>query len=161
MLQVITLIIIALLVAIDQIIKLLVIEHLEPIGSFPLIDGFIQLNYAENTGAAFGSFSGKTSLLSIFTFVIIVVGVVYLLVKKRKVDVEYVCITLIISGGLGNLIDRVLRGFVVDYIEPLFMEFAIFNFADILVTCSCIVLVIWMLYDIYREGKREKGKNDE
>ncbi len=161
MLQVITLVIIAALVAIDQFIKLLVIEHLEPIGSLPLIDGFIQLNYAENTGAAFGSFSGKTSLLSIFTFVIIVVGIIYLLIKKRKVDVEYVCITLIIAGGLGNLVDRVFRGFVVDYIEPLFMDFAIFNFADILVTCSCIAFVIWLIYDMYREGKREKGKNDE
>ncbi len=161
MLQVITLIIIALLVAIDQFIKLLVIEHLEPIGSFPLIDGFIQLKYAENTGAAFGSFSGKTSLLSVFTFVIIIAGIVYLMAKKRKFDVEYVCITLIIAGGLGNLVDRVFRGYVVDYIEPLFMDFAIFNFADILVTCSCVALVIWLLYDIYREGKREKGNNDE
>lgn len=161
MLQVITLIIIALLVAIDQIIKLLVIEHLKPIGSLTLIDGFIQLNYAENTGAAFGSFSGKTTLLSIFTFAIIVAGIFYLLAKKRKVDGEYVCITLIIAGGLGNLIDRVFRGYVVDYIEPLFIDFAIFNFADILVTCSCITLVIWLLYDIYRDSRREKGKNDE
>ena len=161
MLQVMTLIIIAVLVAVDQIIKLLVIEHLEPIGSLPLIDGILQLNYAENTGAAFGSFSGKTSLLSIVTFVIIVVGIIYLIAKKRKFDVEYACITLIISGGIGNLIDRVFRGYVVDYIEPLFIDFAIFNFADILVTCSCILLVIWLLYDIYRESKREKGKNNE
>ena len=153
MLQVITLIIIAGLVAIDQIIKLLVLEHLKPIGSLTLIDGFIQLNYAENTGAAFGSFSGKTTFLSVFTLVIITFGLVYLLVKKRKVDVEYVCISLIISGGLGNLIDRVFRGFVVDYIEPLFVDFAIFNFADILVTCSCIVLVIWLIYEIYRDNK--------
>ncbi len=161
MFQVMTLIIIALLVAVDQIIKLLVIEHLEPIGSLPLIDGFVQLNYAENTGAAFGSFSGKTTLLSIFTLVIIIVGILYLMLKKRKFDMEYVCVTLIISGGIGNLIDRVFRGYVVDYIEPLFIDFAIFNFADILVTCSCIALVIWLLYDIYREGKREKGKNNE
>ena len=153
MLQVITLIIIAGLVAIDQIIKLLVLEHLKPIGSLTLIDGFIQLNYAENTGAAFGSFSGKTTFLSVFTLVIIIFGLVYLLVKKRKVDVEYVCISLIISGGLGNLMDRVFRGFVVDYIEPLFVDFAIFNFADILVTCSCIVLVIWLIYEIYRDNK--------
>lgn len=161
MLQVITLISIVLLVAIDQIIKLLVIEHLEPIGSLTLIDGFIQLNYAENTGAAFGSFSGMTALLSAFTFAIIIIGILYLMIKKRKVDVEYVCITLIISGGIGNLIDRIFRGYVVDYIEPLFIDFAIFNFADILVTCSCFALVIWLLYDIYREGKSEKGqKND-
>ncbi len=161
MFQVITLLIIAFFVAIDQLIKLLVIEYLEPISSLPLIDGIIRLKYAENTGAAFGSFSGKTSLLSVFTFVIIIAGIVYLMVKKRKFDVEYLFITLIISGGLGNLIDRVFRGYVVDYIEPLFIDFAIFNFADILVTCGCIALAIWMIYDVYRESKKEKGKNDE
>lgn len=161
MLQVITLLIIALFVAIDQLIKLLVIEHLKPIGSLPLIDGIIRLKYAENTGAAFGSFREKTFFLSIFTLILIIIGIAYLLLKKRKLDFEYVCITLIISGGLGNLIDRVFRGFVVDYIEPLFIDFAIFNFADILVTCSCIALAIWMIYDVYRESKKEKGKNDE
>lgn len=161
MLQVITLIIIAAFVAIDQIIKLLVIEHLEPIGSLTLIDGFIQLNYAENTGAAFGSFSGKTSLLSVFTLVVIIAGIVYLMVKKRKIDVEYICITLILSGGIGNLVDRVFRGYVVDYIEFLFVDFAIFNFADILVTCSCFVLAGWLLYEIYQESKKEKANKDE
>ena len=84
MLQVITLIIVALLVAIDQFIKLLVIEHLEPIGSFPLIDGIVRLKYAQNTGAAFGSFSEKTSFLSVFTLVIIVAGIVYLFLKKHS-----------------------------------------------------------------------------
>lgn len=156
MLQVITLVSVALLVAVDQIIKLLVLKHLKPIGSLPLVDGIVQLNYAENTGAAFGSFSAHTDLLSIFTFLMIIIGLLYLFIKKRKLDVEYVCIALIIAGGLGNLIDRVFRGFVVDYIEPLFINFAIFNFADILVTCSSVVLVIWLIYEIYREGKEEK-----
>ena len=156
MLQVITLISVALLVAVDQIIKLLVTEHLKPIGSLPLIDGFIQLNYAENTGAAFGSFGAHTELLSIFTAVVILIGFYYLFSQKRKVDIEYVCITLIIAGGLGNLVDRIFLGYVVDYIEPLFIKFAIFNFADILVTCSSVVLVIWLIYEIYRDGKAEK-----
>ena len=156
MLQVITLVSVALLVAADQIIKLLVLKHLKPIGSLPLVDGIVQLNYAENTGAAFGSFSAHTDLLSIFTFLMIIIGLLYLFIKKRKLDVEYVCIALIIAGGLGNLIDRVFRGFVVDYIEPLFINFAIFNFADILVTCSSVVLVIWLIYEIYREVKEEK-----
>ncbi|MBO5333461.1 MAG: signal peptidase II [Clostridia bacterium] len=158
MLQVITLVSVVVLVAVDQIIKLLVLEHLKPIGSFPLIDGVLQLNYAENTGAAFGSFSAHTDLLSIFTFVIIVVGFLYLFFKKRKLDVEYICISLILAGGIGNLIDRIYRGFVVDYIEPLFIDFAIFNFADILVTCSSVVLVIWLLYEIYRDGKEKEQK---
>lgn len=157
MLQVITVISIAVLIALDQIIKLLVIRYLEPIGSLSLIDGFIQLNYAENTGAAFGSFSGYTTLLSIFT-VIVVIGALYLLLSEKiNFGVEYICVTLIIAGGIGNLIDRVLRGYVVDYIEPLFIKFAIFNFADILVTCSAVVLVIWTLYDIYKESKEKRN----
>lgn len=161
MLQVITLIVITVLVVADQIIKLLVIEHLEPIGSLPLIDGIIQLNYAENTGAAFGSFSEHTNFLSIFTFFVIIAGVLYLFIKKKKLDVEYVCISLIIAGGIGNLVDRVLRGFVVDYIEFLFIDFAIFNFADILVTCSSVVLVIWLIYDIYLDSKKGNGSKNE
>ena len=92
MLQVITLVSVALLVAVDQIIKLLVLKHLKPIGSLPLVDGIVQLNYAENTGAAFGSFSAHTDLLSIFTFLMIIIGLLYLFIKKRKLDVEYVCI---------------------------------------------------------------------
>lgn len=156
MLQVITVVSIAVLVALDQLIKLLVIEYLEPIGSLPLIDEFLRLKYAENTGAAFGSFSEYTNALSIFTFIVMVFGIVALLSKKLKFGVEYVCIALIIAGGAGNLIDRVFRGFVVDYIEPLFIDFAIFNFADILVTCSAVVLVVWTLYDICREHKKEK-----
>ena len=161
MFQVITLLIIAFFVAIDQLIKLLVIEYLEPISSLPLIDGIIRLKYAENTGAAFGSFKEKTSFLTIFTLILIIYGIIYLLRKKRKPDFEYVCIIMINAGGLGNLIDRLFRSFVVDYIEPLFIDFAIFNFADILVTCGCIALAIWMIYDVYRESKKEKGKNDE
>ena len=160
MLQVITLVSIAVLVAVDQIIKLLVIEYLEPIGSLPLIDGFIQLNYAENTGAAFGSFSGYTWILSVFTLVVIVAGLVYLLSGKLKMSVDYVCVTLMLAGGLGNLIDRVFRGFVVDYIEPLFIDFAIFNFADILVTCSAVVLVVWMIYGICKDAKKEKEQKN-
>ena len=156
MLQVITVMSIAVLVSLDQIIKLLVIKYLEPIGSLPLIDGFIQLNYAENTGAAFGSFSGYTWILSVFTLVVIVAGLVYILRGKVKFGVEYVCISLILAGGLGNLIDRISRGFVVDYIEPLFIDFAIFNFADILVTCSAVVLIIWLIYGICKDAKKEK-----
>jgi signal peptidase II len=83
------------------------------------------------------------------------------LTKKIKFGVEYVCTAAILAGGMGNLIDRVYRGFVVDYIEPLFIEFAIFNFADILVTCGAIVLVVWIIVDIIRESIREKAQKDE
>ena len=84
-----------------------------------------------------------------------------MMLKKIKFSVEYVCVALIIAGGLGNLIDRVFRGFVVDYIEPLFIDFAIFNFADILVTCSAFVLIGWLIYEVYRDSKKEKDTQNE
>ena len=162
MLQAITLISMLLLIALDQIIKLLVIEYLEPIGTLPLVDDFLQLHYAENTGAAFSSMSNHTDLLSIFTVIIIIVGIVLLMTKRIKFGVEYVCAAIMISGGIGNLIDRLYRGFVVDFIEPLFIDFAIFNFADILITCSAVVLCVWMFYDAYKTSKKEKElKNNE
>lgn len=161
MLQVITICSMAILVAIDQLIKLLAIKYLEPIGSLPLIGGFIQLNYAENTGAAFGSFSNYTVILSVVTLAVIAVGIFLLLSKKIKFGVEYVCIVLIMAGGIGNLIDRAFRGFVVDYIEPLFIDFAIFNFADILVTCGAAVLIFWILFDAFRDRKKQKAEKNE
>lgn len=161
MLQVITICSIALLIALDQLIKLLVLKYLAPVGSFPLIGGFVQFNYAENTGAAFGFFSGSTVFLSILTFCVIVVGIFLLLSKKIKFGVEYVCAIAIIAGGAGNLIDRVFRGFVIDYIEPLFIDFAIFNFADILVTCGAVALIFWILFDAFRDRKKLRNeKND-
>ena len=161
MLQVITICSIALLIALDQLIKLLVLKYLAPVGSFPLIGGFIQLNYAENTGAAFGFFSGSTVFLSILTLCVIAVGIFLLLTQKIKFGVEYVCAVVIIAGGAGNLIDRLFRGFVVDYIEPLFIDFAIFNFADILVTCGAVVLIIWILYDAFRDRKKLRQEKNE
>lgn len=160
MIQVVTAISMLVLVALDQVIKLIVLKYLEPIGSLPLIDGIIRLNYAENTGAAFGSFSSHTDWLSLFTLIVIVVGTALLMTKKIKFGVEYVCVAVILAGGAGNLIDRLYRGFVVDYIEPLFIDFAIFNFADILVTGGAILLVAWLIIDIIRDSKREKEQNN-
>ncbi len=154
--RVITVMSAGLLVLADQLIKLLVIARLKPIGSLGVINGFIRLNYVENTGAAFGSFSSHTALLSVVTLIAIVLGFAYLLSGKLKVGFEYVCILLVLSGGIGNLIDRVFRGFVVDYIEPLFIEFAIFNFADILVTCGAVLLIAWMIKDIVKDTKKSK-----
>lgn len=156
MLQFIAVVIIAVLVAVDQGIKYLAVLHLEPIGSFPLLDGILQLSYVENTGAAFGSFSKYTVLLSVFTGIVLLCGFAYLLFGKNKPVPVYIAAILILSGGAGNLIDRVFRGFVVDYIEPLFINFAVFNFADILVCVGAAVLIVYLLYDMFRDAKRTK-----
>ncbi len=148
-----------LLVVADQLIKLLVIVRLKPIGSLGVINGFLRLNYVENTGAAFGSFSSHTALLSIVTFIAVSIGFYYLLSGKIKFGFEYVCILLVLSGGIGNLIDRVFRGFVIDYIEPTFIDFAVFNFADILVTCGAVLLIIGLTKDCVKEIRKSEEKN--
>ncbi len=158
MLQAITIIIIAFLIAIDQLIKFAVLKHLEPIGSITVIDKVLSLTYVENTGAAFGSFSGYTRVLSVFTALVLIVGLIYLLSGRIQSKVVYWGLTLIISGGAANLIDRVGREFVIDYIDPLFIKFAVFNFADILVTVGAFIVIIYLLYDIIKDSKTDKAK---
>ena len=114
MIQFLTVFIIAVLVVIDQLIKLAVLKYLEPIGSLTVIPKVIQLSYLENTGAAFGSFGKYTAVLSVFTAVILAALIIFLLSKRLKFGVAYSAITLIVSGGLGNLIDRIFRGYVID-----------------------------------------------
>lgn len=147
---------IALLTATDQIIKYFVQQFLQPVGEIPFIDGIIGWRYLRNTGAAFGSFSDFTIPLSIFTGIVLAVGLYLIIAKKIKSKFYLVCAVMIISGGLGNLIDRIFRHYVVDYIEVRFMNFAVFNFADILVTVGAIMLIVYLIVDIFRDGKRVK-----
>lgn len=142
----ITLVMVALLVGLDQLTKFLVLTSVKPVGAVPFIDGIIQFRYVENTGAAFSILSEKTWLLSIITGVMILIGLLYLFLGKSDSKLQYISIVLVISGGIGNLVDRVFRGFVVDFIEYLFMEYAVFNFADILVTIGAVLLVISVLF---------------
>ena len=158
--KIISLIAIAVLTAIDQIIKFFVERDLRPIREMSFIDGFIGWHYVRNTGAAFGSFSNSTVLLSVFTAVLLLGGIAALLMGKIKDKFYSVCAVIVIAGGLGNLIDRIFRGFVVDYIEVQFMDFAVFNFADILVTCGAFMIMGYTVYDLIRERKLKKAGDD-
>ena len=152
-----SLISIAVLTAVDQIIKFFVERDLRPVSEAPFIEGFIGWHYVRNTGAAFGSFSNSTVLLSVFTAVLLLAGIVALLTGKIRNKFYQVCAVMVIAGGLGNLIDRIFRGFVVDYIEVQFMDFAVFNFADILVTCGAFMIMGYTVYDLVKEQKLKKA----
>ena len=156
----ISLLSIAALTAADQIIKYFVLLYLKPVGSVGVINGFLEWDYVENTGAAFGSFSGNTALLSIITAVIIIAGIAAIILKKINNKFLLQTATVIIAGGLGNLIDRIFRGYVVDFIKVLFIDFPVFNFADILVTCGSFMLIIYLIIDIYKDS-RKKSKGDK
>lgn len=162
MIQAITLLIIGALVALDQIIKVIVVKYLAAGGSAEAFWGLLRFRYVENTGAAFSSMEGQTKFLSVFTIVVIAAVLFVLLTNKIKPGMIYWCLTCVVAGGMGNAIDRIFRGFVIDYIEPTFINFAVFNFADCLITVGAILLIVFCVYDMIKENKKYySGDNKE
>ena len=159
---VISILSIVLLTALDQIIKYFVELNLKPVQSISVLNNVLEWDYVQNTGAAFGAFSEKTTLLSVITGIIIIIGIAALVAKKIKNKYLAATAVMIIAGGLGNLVDRIWRGYVVDYIRVLFIDFPVFNFADILVTCGAAMLMIYLLWDInnYRKKKKAEEKKN-
>ena len=155
---VISILSIVLLTALDQIIKYFVELNLKPVQSISVLNNVLEWDYVQNTGAAFGAFSEKTTLLSVITGIIIIIGIAALVAKKIKNKYLAVTAVMIIAGGLGNLVDRIWRGYVVDYIRVLFIDFPVFNFADILVTCGAAMLMIYLLWDINNDRKKKKAE---
>lgn len=147
------------MVAIDQLIKYAVVENLKPILIYELIPGVLRLRYVENTGAVFGLFSDSVLPLAIFSVVLVAITL-YLLISKR-ITSKYVfaCLLLMASGGTGNLIDRFRLGYVIDYLEPTFINFAVFNFADCLITVGAGMLIIYLIRDLIMDIKKNKKQD--
>ena len=140
----------------DQLLKLWAISSLEPVGSITVIDNIFSLTYVENRGAAWGMMAGAKWYLIIMPIIVIVAALAYLIIKKVKQPLILWSVMLIISGGLGNLIDRIFRGFVVDYLHATFIDFPVFNLADCCITIGAGLLI---LYVILSEIKERKYKN--
>ena len=138
----VSLIIAALLVIVDQLIKIIIDLWLVPQGEVVVIDGLFSLAYVENRGAAWGALEGKRWFLIAVAAIAIAI-IIYMLYKGKIKGLCYTVATvMLLAGGLGNLIDRVFRGYVIDYIRTLFIDFPVFNFADILITVGAGFLVI-------------------
>lgn len=152
----ITIIISVLLIVLDQVIKHFVYINLRPVEVENLIPGFIRLRYVENTGASFGMLSDRLPFLITITVIVIAVGIYVLAFKKLNDKLQYVGAVLILSGGIANLIDRIFRRFVIDYLEFTFVDFAVFNFADCLITVGAALLIISLIRELIRESKTKK-----
>ena len=126
----------------DQFAKYLTVANIELFADVPFIPGLLQLTYVQNTGAAFSSFQGQQWLFAVM-FVIFTGLILWEFYKKPMhfTKLERWCIAAVYAGGLGNMIDRVRLGYVVDMIETTFMEFPVFNVADCFITCGCILLM--------------------
>lgn len=153
MFQAISIAAIVVLTAVDQLTKYAAVSILKLNGPKEFLFGLFQLRYAENTGAAFSSFSDNKFMLLILSGGLLLAVLFVLLTKKLDSKFVNVSLVLVCAGGLGNLIDRALNGYVVDFIEPLFIKFAVFNFADICITVGAFMLIGYEIFEIVRETK--------
>lgn len=159
MFQAVSLVLIAVLTAVDMITKYIASTAVKINGPFEFFFGTFQFRYVENTGAAFSSFSGNTFLLTVVTAVILAGCLILLLSKRIKPLFMNVSLMLIVSGGTGNLIDRIRFGYVIDFIEPLFIDFAVFNFADCCITVGAFMMIGYEIYELICERKKKAVKN--
>ena len=129
-------------VALDQWTKALTVAQIPLYWDVPVLDGLFHLTYVQNTGAAFSSFRGQQWLFALI-FVAFTVLLVWELWKNPMgfKPFEHWCIAAIWAGGLGNMIDRLRLGYVVDMIEVEFIGFPVFNVADCFITCGCVLLI--------------------
>lgn len=147
----------ALLIVVDQLVKVRVRASI-PLGqSIPFFPGVMDLTYIQNTGAAFSSFSSLTWLLALVSLLASVAVAVLMARKIFTRPLGQFSLALILAGAVGNLIDRALLGFVTDMFQTTFMNFAVFNVADICVVAGGILMVIYVLffYDWQEEAKHD------
>ena len=149
----------AAIVAADQITKYLTVANIPLYADVPFIPGVLQLTYVQNTGAAFSSFQGQQWLFALI-FAVFTAALIYeyFVSPMPFKKAERWLIAAIYAGGLGNMIDRVRLGYVVDMIETTFMDFPVFNVADCFITCGCIALMVSLVLFNKEFWKEEKKK---
>ncbi len=160
------------LISVDQLVKFLIVHNLNHTKLTKFIPNVISLEYLENRGVAFGIFSGRLGFITILVIVIVCV-ILYISYKleksitkypaltKKCTILQFICIFLV-AGAIGNLIDRIRLGYVIDYIKVEFISFPIFNIADCYVTLAAAFLFIYMMFfikedeinKIFSDGKK-------
>lgn len=167
MMIILSFVLIAVLTAIDQIIKYIVIQNIS-IGQVINLISFgdkqvLSLTHIRNTGAAWSIMQGKTWFLIGLPIVVLIAGIAFMVYKRKTLKkFEVIFISMIIAGGIGNLIDRVRMKEVVDYISFKLIDFPVFNFADICVVVGEIFLVVYVFFfDSEKKEKDKKVKENE
>ncbi len=157
---------IGVLLFVDRLTKILAVQYLKDTDGVTLIYGGLRLYYLENHGAAFGILQNKQVIFWILTAVFIVVVLWFFrkVPKTKYYRPINVCVMVLLAGALGNFIDRIFQQYVVDFIYFEFIDFPIFNVADIYVTLSVIILLLLVLFK-YKEGDfsflRRKKKTEK
>ncbi len=159
----------AVLVALDQLVKYLTMTCIAPGEHVPLVPHILELTYVKNTGAAFSLFASHTWALTLISLVMSLVLAVALWKNFFHHPLGKIALTLLLAGAVGNLLDRLFRGYVVDMFNVLFMRFAVFNVADMCVVAGGIAAALYYLFLAPRlepgaksagEGVRDAGETD-
>ena len=143
------------LAALDQLFKLLVVSNFEVGQSQSVIPGLLNITYIRNEGVAFGLFAGMQWIFVIITVILLALLIFYMFKKRPESRFFYFTVALIVGGGIGNLIDRIAYGYVVDYLSLSFFH-PVCNFADYCITIGVILLAVYLLFF----ADRGKKKND-
>ena len=145
-----------LLIGLDQLVKFLITSHMELYDTIPVIKNIFHITYIQNRGAAWGSLQGKRIFLLVVTLLVLAF-LVYFYIKMLRLN-KYkdlrILFIFIFSGAVGNMIDRIRLGYVIDMFDFRLINFPIFNVADIYVTCSMIILLIIILFK-YKDNELE------
>lgn len=145
---------IIIMVALDRWSKIWAQDVLMKMDTMPLLKDIFHLTYVENTGAAFSMLRGKVGFLIFFTALVLIGLCIMLIVSIRKKEskVLLIALAMVIGGAIGNMYDRIVLGYVVDYFDFRVINFAVFNVADVFVVCGSILLGIYL---IFIEGKEK------
>jgi signal peptidase II len=151
-------------VGLDQLTKALAVVNLQGEPSYPLWQDVLHFTYVENRGAAFGMLSENRWIFMVLSTVAILGILFYLFWFRPQDKLLVISLAMIAGGGIGNMIDRILLGYVVDFIDFTLIDFAVFNVADSFVTVGAGILILYLVIDIVKDIKRSRQaaqKNSE
>ena len=143
-------------VALDQLTKWLTVIYLDYRESFPLWKDVLHFTHERNEGAAFSMLSDQRWVFMTFSIVAIIGLLIYLIFFRPKSKFVQVTLAMIVGGGIGNMIDRIWLGYVIDFIDFTLINFAVFNIADCFITVGAFALMGYLLLDMMREMKQPK-----
>ena len=153
--------IIAGVIGLDQLTKWLSVVYLQGEPSFPLWREVLHFTYDENRGMAFGMLANHRWVFMVFSTVSIIALLIYLFRFRPESRWMQVSMAFIIGGGIGNMIDRIFLGYVIDFIDFTLIDFAVFNIADSFVCVGAGMMIVYLIIDLIREIKLERAKKAE
>ena len=158
--MILSLVLIILAVALDQLTKYFAAAYLSKVATYPLIENVLHLTYVENRGAAFGMLAEHRWVFMIISVVGLTALFVWMAVSKPKSKWMRVGLSFVIGGGIGNMIDRLLLGYVIDMIDCRFIDFYVFNVADSFVCVGCAMVIIGLIAEMIAEKREQKNETE-